>query len=81
MLGRLKMTIQECIDQYNNVMKEVFVPKSDLKKKGLVVMYGEAYESSVLETIIKALVQKRLQKLGSTNEQLLDESSSNTCKV
>jgi len=81
MLGRLKMTVQECIDQYSNVMDKVFVPRYDITKKLLIAKNGEAYDSSVLETIIKKLVQERLQKLGNTNEQLLDESSGNTCKV
>jgi hypothetical protein len=65
MLGRLKMTIQQCIDEYNNIMGKVFIRKWSIT---------EAYDSKVLETIIKNLV-------GGADKKLLDTSSDNTCKV
>lgn len=78
MLGRLKMTVQECIDEYNNVMAKVFIPKWGVTKLGLAIVKGEAYDHTILEKIIKDLVRRRL---GNEEAQLLDMSAENTCKV
>ena len=78
MLGRLKMSVQNCIDEYNRVMGKVFVPRSDVMKKVDAVTGGQSYDSDVLEEVIRDLVGR---KLGDKDALLLDESSENKCKV
>lgn len=74
MLGRLKMSIQDCIDSYNQVMKQVFpsVASGAWNALGL-----NRYKASDLEKAIRAVV---LKKLGN-EEALLYDSSDNPCKM
>jgi hypothetical protein len=70
MLGRLQMTVAECIAQYDNVMKEVFPETGDIKKAFNLATHGEFYDSTNLENIIKKLIK---DKLGDSDVDLLDE--------
>ncbi|CZR57037.1 uncharacterized protein PAC_06926 [Phialocephala subalpina] len=74
MLGRLKMSIKECIDNYNEVMVKVF-PKvvSGAWNAG----GGSRYEASKLEKAIREVVKKQL----GNEEALLFDSSDNPCKI
>lgn len=74
MLGRLKMSIKECIDNYNEVMVKVF-PKvvSGAWNAG----GGSRYEASKLEKAIREVVKKQL----GNEEALLFDSSDNPCKM
>lgn len=76
MLGRLKMTVTECIEEYKALMPEIFPPPpkgynplskflNGIKNAGNAVVAGwngEKYDSSQLETLIKQLVEKYLKK-------------------
>lgn len=76
MLGRLQMTVTECIAQYDNVMKEVFPETGDVKKAFNLATHGEFYDSTNLEKIIKNLIK---DKLGDSDVDLLDEKG--PCKM
>ncbi|KAI8190734.1 hypothetical protein KHU50_008767 [Colletotrichum sp. SAR 10_65] len=76
MLGRLKMTVAECIEEYKALMPEIFPPPpegynpltkfwNDLKgveTAARAAWTGQKYDSSQLETLIKQLVEKYLKK-------------------
>lgn len=76
MLGRLQMTVAECIAQYDNVMKEVFPETGDIKKAFNLATRGEFYDSTNLENIIRKLIK---DKLGDSDVDLLDEKG--PCKM
>ncbi|KAJ5689918.1 hypothetical protein N7462_004310 [Penicillium macrosclerotiorum] len=76
MLGRLKMSIKDCIDEYNKVMDQVFPPTDKYTKNIKLFKNGEYYDSSNLEKIIQDLIKR---KLGDADASLLDES--NPCKI
>ena len=78
MLGRLKMTIDECIQQYTSVMGKVF-PEGTWKKTRFVTK-GEFYDEKPLEDAIKEIVQR---KLGNSEAKLIDPDTvnENTCKM
>ncbi|KAK6347586.1 hypothetical protein TWF718_005424 [Orbilia javanica] len=78
MLGRLKMTIEECIAAYMNVMGKVFPKSSEVEKKFRLVKDGAYYDEKVLEEAIKDVVR---QKLGDPEAQLLDKDPNNNCKI
>ncbi|OJD31457.1 patatin-like phospholipase [Diplodia corticola] len=74
MLGRLEMSIDECIEQYLKCMNKVFKDKSKLRVAG----QGQWYDEKPLEDAIQQLVQERLPKEGK-DALLLDDSKK--CKV
>ena len=51
MLGRLKMSIKECMTAYHNVAGKIF------EKKG----WNGYYDPAVLEAVVKDMVRDRLQ--------------------
>ena len=68
MLGRLRMSVDECIGKYKEFMGMVF--KHGLLKPIGVLVGSELYSASTLETIIKKLIKERL---GSDDVNFLDE--------
>jgi hypothetical protein len=83
MLGRLKMTVQECLDAYDSVMKEVFGSgwlHAHIGKPLDYLTRGEFYSAGQLEKVIKDLLRKKLPAGQSAEDApLLDES--NPCKM
>ena len=75
MLGRLKMTIDECIKKYKASMTKVFNANS-LEKYARFAAKGQFHDAVVLEGVIKDLIQERL---GKNDVDLLDEADS--CKM
>lgn len=88
MLGRLEMTIEDCITSYTKFMGEVFPPNTVARKMpfGLgtlfdVTVKGEKWDSRVLEKVIKRLVK---EQLGQDPETVLLQDPKNpnpSCKV
>jgi len=74
MLGRLKMSIDECITRYEEFSHTVF---GGGKSKWRWTWYGEFYDHQILENVIKEVVGK---KLGNENALLLEEGKPD-CKV
>ncbi|CAI4216176.1 unnamed protein product [Parascedosporium putredinis] len=78
MLGRLQMSIQECLTKYKEFMSVVF-PGSRYTNWSLV-RKGAKWDATELEKVIKKLVKEKLQT--NPDEVLLyDEETSATCKV
>ncbi|KAK6359101.1 hypothetical protein TWF696_000268 [Orbilia brochopaga] len=77
MLGRLEMTIDECINKYMAVMGEVF-PEGWWSKNGRMVAKGEFYDEKPLENAIRKIVGERL---GDPEAKLLDTEGKNKCKI
>ena len=69
MLGRLEMTVDDCIENYIRFMNEVFPPGGIVHKVpfGLgtlvdIMWSGEKWDHKVLEKVIKQLVKEKLQQ-------------------
>ncbi|KAI0755384.1 acyl transferase/acyl hydrolase/lysophospholipase [Daedaleopsis nitida] len=78
MLGRLRMSIDECLATYEGFMKQIF-DKGWWEKNKNFVKNGYFYSGDELEGIIKGLVEK---KLGDANAPLVDPADPNPrCKV
>jgi hypothetical protein len=75
MLGRLQMSVDECIQQYQSFMSKVF-NKTKLGKYTSFAWNGEFYDAKLLESIIKDLIR---EKLGKDDVPLLDEND--PCKM
>lgn len=88
MLGRLEMSVQECIDHYEADMITIFgkQQRESLVHKGIrtleedanLIAMGRTYNAKPLEDIVKELVSKKL-KNETEKEKLLDDSKK--CKV
>ena len=74
MLGRLKMTVEECIANYREFMTKVF-GSGWLSKMNNWRKTGQFYDASILENVIKEL----LRKFGKDDMLLYDKDS--VCKV
>ncbi|CAG7941661.1 unnamed protein product [Penicillium salamii] len=83
MLGRLQMSVQECLDTYDSVMKDVFGSgwlHTHIGKPLDYLTKGEFYSAGQLEKVIKKLLDKKLPVgQNAENALLLDEGSS--CKI
>jgi hypothetical protein len=82
MLGRLKMSVQECIDAYKKLSDEVFRPlrwmsleyvESGLSGKGI----RGKLDAAVLERAVKETLVKR----GLPEDELLKDAPDAMCKV
>ncbi|KAK6524472.1 hypothetical protein TWF281_011380 [Arthrobotrys megalospora] len=78
MLGRLKMTLEECIAAYLSVMGKVFPKGAWYSKTVNLAWSGNYYDEKPLENAIKEIVG---QKLGDPEAQLLDTNPESTCKI
>ena len=75
MLGRLRMSVTDCIDAYLSIMDRVF-----RKKRHRVSVGGKIqgrFDTQELETAIKKVITG--QKLG--EDELLKDTGADTCKV
>lgn len=83
MLGRLQMSVQECLDTYDSVMKDVFGSgwlHTHIGKPLDYLTKGDFYSAGQLEKVIKKLLDKKLPVgQNAENALLLDEGSS--CKM
>ncbi|KAI0076887.1 FabD/lysophospholipase-like protein [Panus rudis PR-1116 ss-1] len=76
MLGRMKMTIGECMAAYQRMSKDIF-DSWDITKKSRLTTKGARFDSSKLENAIKTIVQERLHD---KNAPMLDPDNK-ACKV
>lgn len=77
MLGRLQMSVDECIKVYEDFMVKIF-NKGKIKKGLSFVTKGEFYDEAVLEDLIKELIKK---KTGDSETKLLEKEGKPSCKV
>jgi predicted acylesterase/phospholipase RssA len=75
MLGRLRMTVQECIKTFYSIAEKAFSVSLLSKAWGLVTE-GARYDEKILEKAIKAVIK---EKLGDENAPM--RSAGNECKV
>ncbi|KAJ6553081.1 acyl transferase/acyl hydrolase/lysophospholipase, partial [Mycena capillaripes] len=79
MLGRLQMTIEECVKEYETLSKEVF-GAGNLITRGAKsvagIFTGATYSASTLEACFKRLIKKRL---GDENAKMYNKDAK--CKV
>ncbi|KAB8225134.1 acyl transferase/acyl hydrolase/lysophospholipase [Aspergillus novoparasiticus] len=71
MLGRLEMTVDECIEAYNRFMKRIF-DVAGWKKNSRLVWKGSRFSADNIEAVIKELIKERL---GDSEAPLLNEHS------
>ncbi|KAI1412648.1 FabD/lysophospholipase-like protein [Hypoxylon sp. FL1857] len=69
MLGRLKMTVDECIKTYEEIMGEIFCGNKYLE----YLKRGEFYSAENLEKVIKRLIKERIKD---QEALLIDEGQS-----
>lgn len=82
MLGRLKMSIDECIKKYDEFMKIVFPDQWTITKWGKILGTGQKWSAQPLEDVVKQLIKERLKTNHPEDIQLMDENSKNDpCKV
>ncbi|THY67593.1 hypothetical protein D6C94_10581 [Aureobasidium pullulans] len=75
MLGRLEMSVDECIEKYKDFMKKVFAVS--WRNKVRTLTDGAKYDETVLESCIKEVVK---EKLGDEDAKLLDDREE-ACKI
>lgn len=83
MLGRLEMSIDDCIDSYGKFMDKIFRNEhGKLGQAASLVFHGAKFGSHDLEDVVKQIVG---EKLGDKNALLLSdrpkESGGKECKV
>ncbi|KAL1626757.1 hypothetical protein SLS56_006750 [Neofusicoccum ribis] len=77
MLGRLQMSVEDCIKKYNEINETLFNIWDPIKAKNFALT-GERYSAATLEEVIKKVVKEQLQ--GNENAKLLEEEDPK-CKV
>lgn len=77
MLGRLEMTVDQCIDKYTDIMKDVF-NKSEHEKDRDFAWEGEFYDAKTLADKIKEVIK---ETLGTDPEQVPLRSSGQHCRM
>lgn len=81
MLGRLKMDVTTCIDEYLRLASSVFIPKRDranfLGRLVDKINVKEEFSANNLEDAIKRIVELYL----GDGDSLLEEDSDPVCRV
>lgn len=83
MLGRLKMTVDECLEHYQKFMKEIFTQRwfSGIKNPVKIGFGGSKYGAEKLKEVIKNLIKERTGQDADTVTLMDDESQKDSCKV
>jgi hypothetical protein len=82
MLGRLKMTVDDCLAKYVEFMKTVFPDKWGITKLAGIAGWGQKWSAKPLEDVIKNLIKETLKTDHPENVQLMDEKrKDDDCKV
>lgn len=77
MLGRLKMSIEDCITAYAGLSEKVF-KRRNVAFKAIKAAAGKPwFDASVLEAEIRELIVER----GANPDEMLKENSDPACKV
>jgi len=81
MLGRLKMSTEDCLRKYKDFMDIVFPDKSKFWKAKDILCSGAAWDAKPLEKVIKTLIQETLNT-DPEEVQLMDpNNTTDKCKV
>jgi hypothetical protein len=82
MLGRLRMTIPECIKAYTELSKAIFTPKHSRASpvRGVEYLNGDGkFDSETFEKAIKS--QIKISKVAENDDQILLQDPESPCKV
>lgn len=77
MLGRLKMSVSECIDAYTKMMRQVFEKKINRSFVGVLGGVKPRFSSEVLKIAIAQLIKAR----GISTDEKFLEYTKPRCKV
>ena len=61
MLGRFRMTVQDCLDEYENLVSEIFGNPRYLNKMRLGIAGRDKYSTKKLEKVFKNFVLRRCE--------------------
>lgn len=84
MLGRLKMTVQECLDEYKSLMTEVFGSgwfNDYFRKPGSYIWNKDFHSAEKFEKVIKSLLRRKLPGVKNPEDALLMDDSNDSCKM
>lgn len=87
MLGRLRMSLQECKRAYLELSSTIFLPKRaswDFGRRTVDFLQANGrFDSEVLETAIKAVIEDHSVGMvaGSASDTILLDISESPCKV
>ncbi|KFY07041.1 hypothetical protein V492_07500, partial [Pseudogymnoascus sp. VKM F-4246] len=82
MLGRLRMTTDECIDAYTQLSKTIFTPKHSRRSPARPVNFvngDEKFDSKAFEGEIKTQIKN--SKVANEDDQILLRDANSTCGV
>jgi len=77
MLGRLKMSVEDCIDAYTALMQEVFAKKENISPLGFLGGVKSRFSS----TALKRAIEKVLIDKGIPLDNKFEETSKPDCRV
>jgi hypothetical protein len=77
MLGRLRMSVEECITAYSNLMKRIFEKKENRSIMGVLGRVKPRFSSEVLAEAIKEV----LNSSGHSVDEKFEETDDPMCKV
>lgn len=77
MLGRLQMSVDECIEHYSNIVDEIFQKKGLLPFTWYSGKISSRYATSVLESHIKRIIEVT----GRSCDEKMREEPEPKCKV
>jgi hypothetical protein len=85
MLGRLEMDVDECIEVYQSLSKEVFAsPKNSMSQAFAAAIQGRIkpkFNGGVLQEQIEDIIEQRLGGEDPINVPLYDPSRQDSCRV
>ncbi|KIW15832.1 hypothetical protein PV08_05882 [Exophiala spinifera] len=81
MLGRLEMSVDECIDAYKELMKTVFEKKKNRFAIGIFGQIKSRFSSKTLEKAVKGVIKKRGIPVDESFCVKADDEESRKCRV
>ena len=77
MLGRLRMSVDECIDAYTELAQKVFKKQKHWLGVSVTTNLQEKFDSEVLKTVVRKLLEDN----GFDPDELLKDDTPQACKV
>jgi hypothetical protein len=77
MLGRLKMSVEDCIDAYTTLMQEVFAKKENISPFG----FAGAVKSRFSSDVLKRAIERVLTDNGTPLDEKFEETTQPACRV
>ncbi len=77
MLGRLRMTVPQCIDAYTSFSRKIFKRNSVVSTVFKQGMTGFAYSASTFESALRTIVEEYSE----AGDTMIPKSTEHYCKV